>query len=199
MPALYGNLSYYVLTNSTQTTTIPQVYLAAGIVNGAAALYYYYYDFRLYNQTIADIGMCYAQINGTYGFIWDGAKYAACIGAATNIPPSIIYNFLNSYFITPTQASNLYGGIYTLPSSNNIGPYWTYVGYYTTLGGGSVSDLVLDFMAHSYTNTSYRGQDSITTLRFKAGSSPPAGSTFYGNGQAYYIGCLLYTSPSPRD
>ena len=34
---LYGNVSYYVLSNSTQTTTIPKVYLAAGIVNGAAA------------------------------------------------------------------------------------------------------------------------------------------------------------------
>ena len=43
-------------------------------------------------------------------------------------------------------------------------------------------------MAHSYTNVTWHGQDSITTLRLKAGSSPPVGSTFYGNGQAYYIG-----------
>ena len=126
--------------------------------------------------------MCYAQINSTFNFIWDGTKYASCIEAATNITPFIIYNALNSNFITPTRASNLYGGIYTLPASNNTSPYWTYVGYYTTLGGGSVSDLVLDFMAHSYTNTSWHGQYSITTLRFKAGSTPPAGSTFYGNG-----------------
>ena len=75
MSNLYGNVSYYVLSNSTQTTTIPIVYLAAGIVNGAAAPYYYY-DFWLCNPTIADTGMCYAQINSTYGLIWDGAKYS---------------------------------------------------------------------------------------------------------------------------
>ena len=92
---LYGNVSDYVLSNSTQTTTIPKVYLAAGIVNGAAAPYYYY-DFWLYNPTIADTGMCYAQINSTYGFIWDGAKYSSCSEAVTKIPPSIIYNSLNS-------------------------------------------------------------------------------------------------------
>ena len=37
MPNLYGNISYYVLSNSTQTTTIPQLYIAAGIINTAAA------------------------------------------------------------------------------------------------------------------------------------------------------------------
>ena len=34
---LYGNISYYVLSNTTQTTNIPQAFLAARIVNSAAA------------------------------------------------------------------------------------------------------------------------------------------------------------------
>ena len=85
--------------------------------------------------------------------------------------------------------------MYILPDSNNYcdlnagSPYWVYVGYWAS-GDSNGNDLVLDFMAHSYTNGSWYGQDSITTLRLKAGSSPPTGRSFYGNGQAYYIGAL---------
>ena len=89
MSNLYGNVSYYVLSNSTQTTTIPQLYIAAGIINTAAAPIYYY-DFWLYNPTIADTGLRYAQVNGTGGFIWDGTTSANCNEAVTNIPPSNI-------------------------------------------------------------------------------------------------------------
>ena len=82
------------MSNTTQTTNIPQVYLASGVVNGAAAPYYYY-NFYLYNPTIADTGMCYAQVNVTGNFIWDGAKTASCIEMVSNVPPSYIYHSNN--------------------------------------------------------------------------------------------------------
>ena len=66
---------------------------------------------------------------------------------------------------------------------------WVFVGTYNAVSqnGGAVTDLQLEFVAHSYTNC-LANEDSITYMRFKAGSTGAAGQVFFGNGQAYYIG-----------
>ena len=57
---------------------------------------------------------------------------------------------------------------------------------YTTANDASTSDLLLEFVGHSYWNDPGKDQDSITTLRFKGGGTTLR--TFQGNGEAYFIG-----------
>jgi hypothetical protein len=71
-------------------------------------------------------------------------------------------------------------------STGRLGP-WFYIGDYNAVSqnGGVISDLLLQFVAHR-TTTADPTVDCIVFLRFKAAAT--AGTLFFGNGQAYYIG-----------
>ena len=193
---LYGNVSYYVMNTYTiNPNAVPKLYMSFGILNNGSGNYHNY-NFYLYLGNDCD-GKFFYQVNGTTTFVYDGILSASISDAIYNVPPAILYNTLNSDILTKTKSNDLYGGIYSLPGSwgwgeTNPGLYYVYVGHYTTANDASTSDMLLEFVGHSYWDNPGKGQDSMTSLRFKGGNT--ALGVFQGNGQAYYIGSQSHPS-----
>ena len=131
-------------------------------------------------------------------------ELAAAIGNDPNYVTTIstrlntVDNNFGSYYTRP-QINNICATVHLLPvPANGFSRYdqTVYIGDFipsSDIGSSLSTDLFLEFASHSYYDNANALEDCIIFLRFKEGSPDTTAHTFYGNGQAYYLG----KPPSP--